>query len=161
MPKISLESGSIQIELTRAEVGSYGFGLTQSQCLRKKRSPSGGVLLELFSIDLTKTSESSEVVALIPPAVIFPGSSGSPAQSIPRPDAQLSSSESARLIPASEQASSNGLGYHPHRNDRLVNAPETTGNLSSTCCRAEPKPSSPLAVESLGVMPPRSRRQPA
>ena len=160
MPKISLESGSIQIELTRAEVGSYGFGLTQSQCLRKKRSSSGGVLLELFSIDLTKTSESSEVVALIPPAVIFPGSSGSQEPSTQKQEGWRSFSASGMPMLASEQVSSTASGWMPHRGDRLVSAPEI-GVQCPTGSRGEPSGSSTEVGSSLGVMPPRSPRQPA
>ena len=134
MPKISLDSTCIRIELTAAEAANYGFALNRSQLLRKKRSSGGGLLLELSSIDLTKAQESSETCVLIPPAVIYPDSSDSPAQSTPKPGASPNFSKSANPTPGSEKPYSAASGWHPHPANKtepvVIGEPTPTGSVS-------------------------------
>jgi len=161
MPKISLDSTCIRIELTAAEAASYGCGLNRSQCLRKKRSSGGGVLLELFSIDLTKTQESSEVVALIPPAVIYPDSSGSPAQSTPRLGESLSSLKSANPIPGYEKPYSAVSGWNPHRSTVPEAMVAAIGATMPTGSAGEPSGSSTTESPNLAVIRRHSPLHPA
>jgi hypothetical protein len=142
MPKISLEPNSIQIELTAGEASRYGFALNQCQCLRKKRNSDGGLLLELSSIDLTKQSECSEVVALIPQFAISPVSCGCPEPSTLRPADSPSSSMSASQPPDSTQHFSGVSGYHPHKST-FLGPPEETGVAPIISSPGEPNNSSP------------------
>lgn len=155
MPKISLESNCIQIELTAAEASRYGFALNQCQCLRKKRNSDGGLLLELSSIDLTKQSESSEVAVLIPHVAISPGSSVSPEPSIPKQDASPSSSMSASPTMDSTQHYSGVSGYHPHKGT-FLGPPEEIGVAPIISSLGEPSSSLPKESKSPAVIPRRS-----
>ena len=155
MPKISLESNCIQIELTPGEAANYGFALNRCQYLRKKKSPGGGLLLELFSIDLTRAVESSEVIALIPPAVIFPGSSVSPEPSTPKQAASPSSSPSASQTIESTLPYSPVSGYHPHKS-AFLGPPEESGSGPIITSPGEPNDSSQTAAPSQVVIQRRS-----
>ena len=111
MPKISFESNFIRIELTQAEAANSGLGLNRSQLFRKSRSASGGVVLELFSIDSTKTSDSEQASVWIPPAQTFHVSSDSPERGTTRPVGPPTSSRLAERTPGSEKPSSDSPGW--------------------------------------------------
>jgi len=158
MPKISLDSNSIQIELTQAEAASYGFALNRPQLFRKKRSPSGGLLLELFSIDLTKTVETSEVSAWIPVAQTFPGSCGCQEQSTAKQGTVLPFNASAAPTEDFMPHYLGISGHHPHPvSDRV----EGIGVVPSTFSAPEPSDSSSKAAASQAVTQPLSQPPPA
>jgi len=142
MPKISLDSNCIRIELTAAEAANYGFALNRSQLLRKKRSSGGGLLLEISSIDLTKAQESSETCVLIPPAVIYPDLSVSQVPSTQRPADSPSFSKSANPTPGSEKPYSAVSGWHPHRATAMETVTAGTGDTTPTGSAGEPSGSS-------------------
>lgn len=147
MPKIALESNSIQIELTAAEAANFGFALNRTQLFRKKKRPGGGLLLELFSIDLTKTSESSEISVWIPPAVTYLVSFASQEPSTPKPGDSPSSLELESPTSLSEKHYSAASGYVPSHG--VIPLGET-GVPQPTNSVGEPALSSPKAVASLG-----------
>lgn len=159
MPKISLESNCIRIELTAAEAVSYGFALNRPQLFRKTRSNGGGLLLELFSIDLTKTLESSEATALIPPALIYPGSPGYQAPSTARQGAPPVSSPSGESTKDSTLSYSPVSGYHPHGKEVeevLMSSVTDAGNVPHISSQTEQEGSSAKGKWNLDAIPPPS-----
>lgn len=154
MPKVSLDSNCIQIELTQAEVASYGFGLNRSQLLRKSRGSGGGLLLQLFSIDSTKTLESSEIAVWIPPAQTYPVSSGSQEPLTPRrvvsPITFLSDSKMTSFTGHFSGVS----GYHPHDSDPILLSSVTdAGSVNVIGSHGEPSPFSPPDAPNRDVTP--------
>jgi hypothetical protein len=152
MPKVSLDSTCIQIELTAAEAANYGFALNRPQLFRKSKKSDGGLLLQVFSIDLTKTSESSEVTAWIPQSAIYPDWSGSPELSTLRRAARPVFSKSAEPTPDSEKPFSSVSGYHPHGNPEFMSSVTDAGSIPVIGSPEGPSSSSSKASASQAAM---------
>jgi len=144
MPNVYMDKNSIRIELTQGEAASYGFALNRPQLIRKTRGNSGGLVLELISVDLTKSVDSSEVVVWIPPAQTFPGSSACQEALTTRPGALRVLNGRGSYTEDFTRPYSNVSGHHPHGADwsRGTEAEAAIGAGISTSSAGEPEISS-------------------